>query len=100
MRATSGNSLGRYKVLCRRCYNLAYESQNKTAHDRALRKHQAIRMRIGGSGSLAEDFADKPKGMQWQTYWRLCREAAEAETQSWLPFGFTGMLPSSGNNTV
>jgi len=71
---------------CRQCYNLAYESQNETAWDRALRKHQAIRMRLGGSGSLAEDFPDKPKGMHWQTYWRLCRAAEEAESRSWPPW--------------
>ena len=72
--------------LCRHCHNLAYESQNETTHDRALRRHQAIRMRLGGSGSLAEDFPDKPKGMHWQTYWRLCREAEEAESRCWPPW--------------
>src|SRR5262249_34258611 len=46
---------------CRHCYNLAYESQNETAHDRALRKHQAIRMKLGGSESLAEDFPQDPQ---------------------------------------
>jgi hypothetical protein len=71
---------------CRQCYNLAYESQNETAHDRELRKHQAIRMKLGGSGSLAEDFPHKPKGMHWQTYWRLCRKAEEAESRSWPPW--------------
>lgn len=68
---------------CRHCYNLAYISQNETAHDRALRKHQAIRMKLGGSGSLADDFPDKPKGMHWRTYNRLAAQAEDAEDRSW-----------------
>jgi hypothetical protein len=28
-------------------------------------------MMLGGSGSLAESFPPKPKGMHWRTYWRL-----------------------------
>jgi hypothetical protein len=71
---------------CRQCYNLAYESQNETAHDRALRKYQAIRMKLGGSGSLAEDFPDKPRGMHWKTYQRLCSKAEDAEGRSWPPW--------------
>jgi hypothetical protein len=41
-------------------------------------------MKLGGSPSLVEPFPDKPKGMWWRTYWRLKREAQEAEYRSWL----------------
>jgi len=80
---------------CRQCYNLAYESQNETVYDRALRKHQAIRMKLGGSGSLAEDFPTKPRGMHWRTYWRLVTQAEEAESRSWPPWVYRMMVNGS-----
>src|SRR5882724_284865 len=33
-----------------------------------MHRTQAIRMKLGGSPSLIEDFPPKPKGMQWRTY--------------------------------
>lgn len=71
---------------CRHCHNLAYDSQSEPPHGRALLKAQAIRSRLGGSGSLAEDFPDKPKGMHWRTYYRLCNQAENAENHSWPPW--------------
>jgi hypothetical protein len=73
---------------CRQCHNLAYESQNETAHSRALSKTQAIRVRLGGEPGLIHDFPAKPKGMHWQTYWRLKAQADEAENRSWPPWVF------------
>jgi hypothetical protein len=71
---------------CRHCHNLAYESQNETAHSRALGKAQAIREKLGGEPGLQHDFPPKPKGMHWRTYWRLKRKADEAEDRSWSPW--------------
>ena len=71
---------------CRHCYRLAYDSQKEEPHERALRCTQAIREKLGGSGSLAEDSPTKPKGMHWSTYNRLCAEAEKAQNQSWPPF--------------
>ncbi len=68
---------------CRHCHQLAYDTQNQTVHSRALGRTQAIRMKLGGSPSLIEDFPLKPKGMQWRTYERLKREAADAEDLYW-----------------
>lgn len=59
---------------CRHCHQLVYESQREQPHYRALRRAQAIRMKLGGSGSMAEPFPDKPTGMHWQTYERLRAE--------------------------
>ena len=69
---------------CRRCYQLAYDSQREAPHSRALGRAQAIRVKLGGSP--VGDFPDKPKGMHWPTYWRYCRQAQEAEAQSCPPW--------------
>jgi hypothetical protein len=76
---------------CRQCHNLAYESQNETAHSRALTKAQAIRVKLGGEPGLIHDFPDKPKGMHWRTYYRLRAQADEAENRSWPPWVFKMM---------
>jgi hypothetical protein len=68
---------------CRYCHQLAYDSQREQPYDRALRRVQDIRERLGGSGSLAEPFPWKPKGMHWRTYNRLRLEAANAESCCW-----------------
>ena len=67
---------------CRRCYGLAYASQQETPRDRGILLAQKIRMRLGGSPSLADAFPDKPPRMRWSTYWRLRDRADAAETAS------------------
>ena len=62
---------------CRRCYDLAYASQQEKTVFRNLRKSQKIRMRLGGSPYPFDPFPEKPRGMHRRTYLRL-REAAEA----------------------
>lgn len=69
--------------LCRHCYCLAYESQREDEGDRALRKAQTIRKRLGGSANMTMPFPMKPKWMRWHTYEHL-REKAEALTQKSL----------------
>ena len=66
----------------RRAYGLAYRSQRERAYDRALTRTQDIRIKLGGDPSLAVPFPGKPKGMWWRTYWRLRKEAKEAEYRS------------------
>jgi hypothetical protein len=56
---------------CRRCLGLRYPSQHQPLHERLLYRAQAIRKRLGGSGSMEEPFPGKPKGMRWATYRRL-----------------------------
>jgi hypothetical protein len=57
---------------CRHCYQLAYASQQEPARLRGLKKSQKIRMRLGGSENMLEEFPHKPKGMHWRTYERWC----------------------------
>jgi len=56
---------------CRHCYRLAYASQVENAYDRARRQAQKIRILLGGTGNMTEQFPSKPKRMRWTTYWRL-----------------------------
>ena len=73
---------GKY-FLCRHCYDLTYPSWNEEHPARMLRKARKLRQRLGGSGSLMDPFPEKPKGMHWQTYWRLEEQAREADLASW-----------------
>ena len=72
--------------VCRHCLDLAYELQREQPYGRALRRAQTIRMKLGGSGSMAEDFPHKPKGMHWRTYLRLAQRYENAQSLSWPPF--------------
>ena len=60
---------------CRHCHQLAYSSQKETANDRAARRANKIRHRLGWEqGILNSKEWKKPKGMHWSTFMRLNRE--------------------------
>jgi hypothetical protein len=65
--------------LCRYCYRLGYASQREDRYDRAFRRANKIRMRLGGEPGLAALFPDRPKGMHRQTYQRLQSAVFNAE---------------------
>ena len=74
---------------CRHCYRLAYASQQEPVRRRGRWKSQKIRMRLGGSPNMREEFPDKPKGMHWRTYerWRRVHDVAdERSTVSLMGF--------------
>lgn len=56
---------------CRHCHDLAYRSQRERDYDRALTRAQNLHTRLGGTGSMMEEFPPKPKRMHWRTYERL-----------------------------
>lgn len=62
---------------CRKCWNLAYQTQNEDPASRAIMKAGKLRKRLGGSECTEDPFPDKPKGMHWRTYERL-RSKGEA----------------------
>lgn len=63
---------------CRHCCRLAYPSQNETDYDRAGRRAEKIRDRLGWElGFLNEKGGKKPKGMHWKTFERLSAQHDE-----------------------
>jgi hypothetical protein len=64
---------------CRKCYALAYASQQGGLLFRNLRRSQSIRMRLGGSPDPFAPFPAKPRRMHQRTYRRLRAQARAAE---------------------
>lgn len=59
---------------CRRCNRLAYRSQRERQDDRAARRADRIRRRLGWDAGILNPNGPKPKGMHWRTFERLERE--------------------------
>jgi hypothetical protein len=68
---------------CRHCHQLAYWSQRCSASEGALRRAQAIRERLGGTGNMYCPFPAKPRGMHWKTYSRLRLLHDNADAHCW-----------------
>lgn len=59
---------------CRHCYRLAYPSQRETWDDRATRRADRIRARLGWEPGILNGEGLKPKGMHWRTFDKLVAE--------------------------
>jgi hypothetical protein len=56
---------------CRHCHRLAYRCQRETDDDRAARRADTIRRRLGWAPGILNGSGSKPKGMHWRTFERL-----------------------------
>ena len=59
---------------CRHCHRLAYRSQREADHDRASRRADKLRGRLGWEPGILNGSGMKPKGMHWRTFERLQTE--------------------------
>lgn len=56
---------------CRHCYRLAYDCQRETDDDRAMRRAETIRRRLGWEPGVLNLVGRRPKGMHQHTFERL-----------------------------
>jgi hypothetical protein len=59
---------------CRHCYRLVYTSQRETDDDRATRRADRIRDKLGWTPGILNGNEWKPKGMHWKTFEQLTAE--------------------------
>jgi hypothetical protein len=59
---------------CRHCQNLVYASTREPSFDRALRRAERIRRRLGWDRGILNSAGTKPKWMRWKTFTRLAGE--------------------------
>ena len=67
---------------CRHCYRLTYHSTRKDVWDRATRRADVIRTRLGWKPGSLKGMGSKPKWMRWGTFDRLVGEHDDA-VQCW-----------------
>jgi hypothetical protein len=58
-------------LACRHCYDLVYASSREDVGDRAARKADRLRERLGWEPGILNGDGDKPKWMRWRTFERL-----------------------------
>jgi len=59
---------------CRHCHKLAYACQRETDDERATRRADTLRERLGWEPGILNGEGGKPKGMHWRTFERLRAE--------------------------
>ena len=76
---------------CRHCQKLAYPSQRETPDDRATRRADKLRDRLGWEAGILNSNGGKPKGMHWITFARL-----EAQHDSLVNVSLAGAMAKFG----
>ena len=71
---------------CRHCHKLAYQCQRESDYDRAGRRADAIRRRLGWEPGFLNGGGLKPKGMHGRTFERL-----KAEHDAFVAVSLAGM---------
>jgi hypothetical protein len=69
---------------CRRCYRLAYPSTREDVLDRAMRRADRLRDRLGWNPGIGNANGRKPKWMRWRTFHRLSGRHNDFAAQFWL----------------
>lgn len=59
---------------CRQCHRLTYRCQREADDDRATRRADTLRRRLGWEPGILNGGGLKPKGMHWRTFERLAAE--------------------------
>jgi hypothetical protein len=67
---------------CRRCYQLAYASAREDVCDRAARRADRLRARLGWEPGILNGNGGKPKWMRRRTFERLAAEHDQFVGQS------------------
>ncbi|MGQ0618304.1 MAG: hypothetical protein ACT4QA_00060 [Panacagrimonas sp.] len=67
---------------CRHCHRLAYASAREGAGDRAARRADKLRVKLGWEAGILNPPGGKPKGMRWTTFARLVGQAHHLTDQS------------------
>jgi hypothetical protein len=76
---------GRFE--CRECAKLSYQCQSESESDRALRRAEKLRKRLGWAPGVANPREGRPLGMHGAMYNKLLREYAKAEADVWGQLG-------------
>jgi hypothetical protein len=63
---------------CRHCHQLAYASSREDVGDRAMRRADRLRARLGWQPGVVNEEGDKPKWMRWRTFERLTDQYRES----------------------
>ena len=71
---------GLARFLCRPCNNLTYASQRERWSDRAMRKANKMRTKLGGRPGMANSIAPKPRHMHFKTYEKIKGYILDTET--------------------
>lgn len=87
---------------CRRCHRLAYDSTREDAGDRATRRADRLRMRLGWEPGILNGNGPKPKWMRWRTFDRLVERHDQYVHRSWVGIAvklrMTGLLERLGGD--
>ena len=88
---------------CRHCHKLAYQCQRETDYERAMRRANTIRRRLGWDAGIFNPEGGKPKWMHWRTFERLKSEYDAFTIASWggiaLQLGLMNRRWCDGNDT-
>jgi len=76
---------------CRRCKGLAYSCQGESVDDRAARRADCLRKKLGWEPGILNGPGLRPRGMHWRTYERL-----QAQHEAFVGASLAGIAKKLG----